>query len=395
MKQSYKIKTQNTELPDEQILKHKNFEEVFARYKSIVPAVYKTPLYKNPKLFMGLFLAGTIAVLVWLAVKEESNLADGNANQTEVIAEANEWGLIDWNFPHDHIQNYGIAKGGKLEWAANGMRFRAPANAFEFTDGRPAKGDISIEVVRITSPMELMGVSMGWNKGETQIEMAMIVPAGAFHISAQSEGEEVRLKKGVQMEVQLNAEMGFQKFENLHAWKNPRREKWSVTTIKINRVAANENKWDGFAMLENGQVLPPHNENKLDTIGNSVWVKLNIDELGYWAVAQINHSLSKFERYTFVNENGNALNAAKAIAIAENAPYAVVIKDRNSFQVEMPQGWATPGAMVVFMNRDKKLFKGTVQSNEGEKVKLQLKELKTDYMTISAFLSDVFDSAAQ
>lgn len=43
-------------LPDEQIDKHKDFKKVYYNYQRATKPLYKTPLYKNKKLFLVILL---------------------------------------------------------------------------------------------------------------------------------------------------------------------------------------------------------------------------------------------------------------------------------------------------------------------------------------------------
>jgi hypothetical protein len=60
----YRFKTDSTEPSDEQIGKHKDFGRLKANYNHATNPLYKTPLYKNKKVFLILILVALIAFLI-------------------------------------------------------------------------------------------------------------------------------------------------------------------------------------------------------------------------------------------------------------------------------------------------------------------------------------------
>lgn len=60
MKKKYnnnlKFETDNAPLSDEQISKHKNFNKLMHEYQDATKPLYKTPLYKNKKVFLVILL---------------------------------------------------------------------------------------------------------------------------------------------------------------------------------------------------------------------------------------------------------------------------------------------------------------------------------------------------
>ncbi len=55
-KNNLKFETDNTPLSDEQISKHKNFTKLMHEYQDATKPLYKTPLYKNKKVFLVIML---------------------------------------------------------------------------------------------------------------------------------------------------------------------------------------------------------------------------------------------------------------------------------------------------------------------------------------------------
>jgi hypothetical protein len=60
----YKFDLNPKEPSDEQITRHKDFNKVLQNYQKMTRPLYKTPLYKNPKIFLWLFLILLVIYLV-------------------------------------------------------------------------------------------------------------------------------------------------------------------------------------------------------------------------------------------------------------------------------------------------------------------------------------------
>ncbi len=63
------------DLPDEKINKHKDFKKLMYNYQTATTPLYKTPLYKNKKVFLVLLLILLLAfVIVEVIDKEEEEM---------------------------------------------------------------------------------------------------------------------------------------------------------------------------------------------------------------------------------------------------------------------------------------------------------------------------------
>jgi hypothetical protein len=60
----YKFKIDSPEPPEERVDAHKNFGRLRANYDTATKSLYKTPLYKNKKVFLVLVLIALVACLV-------------------------------------------------------------------------------------------------------------------------------------------------------------------------------------------------------------------------------------------------------------------------------------------------------------------------------------------
>lgn len=60
------------QLRDEEIQKHKDFKRLIYRYEEVTTPLYQKPLYKQPKVFLGLVLVVIILWLILASQEEES-----------------------------------------------------------------------------------------------------------------------------------------------------------------------------------------------------------------------------------------------------------------------------------------------------------------------------------
>ena len=68
----YKVRTDPKIPTDAEIASHKDFGKVMLDYKRATHDLRRRPLYKDPKLFLGLLLIIIIAWLIFMAVEEEN-----------------------------------------------------------------------------------------------------------------------------------------------------------------------------------------------------------------------------------------------------------------------------------------------------------------------------------
>lgn len=80
-----KFKSDNPPLSDDQIDKHKNFTKLMHEYQRGTTPLYKTPLYKNKKVFLVLLLI----LLVLFVIIEVIEKEEADNNPTPVKTEQN------------------------------------------------------------------------------------------------------------------------------------------------------------------------------------------------------------------------------------------------------------------------------------------------------------------
>ncbi len=76
-----KFKTGNAKLSDDQINKHKNFSKLMHEYQRGTTPLYKTPLYKNRKVFLVLLLILLITFLIIEVLEKEEQPAQPSDTQ--------------------------------------------------------------------------------------------------------------------------------------------------------------------------------------------------------------------------------------------------------------------------------------------------------------------------
>ena len=77
-----KFNIDKPDLPDEQINKHKDFNSLMYNYQSATKPLYKTPLYRNKKVFIIILLILLVMfVIIEIREKEEAEKTPTNQEQ--------------------------------------------------------------------------------------------------------------------------------------------------------------------------------------------------------------------------------------------------------------------------------------------------------------------------
>ncbi len=66
-----KFNIDKPDLPDEQINKHKDFKKLMYNYQTATKPLYKTPLYKNRKVFIVILLILLVMFVIIEALEKE------------------------------------------------------------------------------------------------------------------------------------------------------------------------------------------------------------------------------------------------------------------------------------------------------------------------------------
>ena len=67
-----KFNIDKPDLPDEQINKHKDFKKLIYNYQSATKPLYKTPLYKNKRVFIVILLILLVMFVIIEALEKEA-----------------------------------------------------------------------------------------------------------------------------------------------------------------------------------------------------------------------------------------------------------------------------------------------------------------------------------
>jgi hypothetical protein len=80
-----KFNIDKPDLPDDQINKHKDFKKLMYNYQSATKPLYKTPLYKNKKVFLIILLILLVMFVIVEIIdnKEEKKSTPVNTEQNK------------------------------------------------------------------------------------------------------------------------------------------------------------------------------------------------------------------------------------------------------------------------------------------------------------------------
>lgn len=78
-----KFNMDQPDLPEEQINKHKDFKKLMYNYQSATKPLYKTPLYKNKKVFLIILLILLVMFVVVEILDKDEASAPVNTDQTK------------------------------------------------------------------------------------------------------------------------------------------------------------------------------------------------------------------------------------------------------------------------------------------------------------------------
>jgi hypothetical protein len=205
MKHNYNIRLNDPPPSDDQIAQHKNFDRILADYHHLTQPIYRKPLYKNPRAFIGLVFIFVIGFLVFEAVDEEKE-KNALAEIPVAIRQAEQNAFLEpvrseLTVPYEEIKI--VPNGQNLYELNNGLELKVPADAFSYLNGEEVSGNnVRLSVRLITDPVEmaLAGIPMFTRDGQkpTQLESDFLL-----EIRAEAGGKPLKLKKGEKLTVLL------------------------------------------------------------------------------------------------------------------------------------------------------------------------------------------------
>lgn len=225
MKHNYKFRIDEPVPSDEQIDRHRNFDRVLADHRNITEPLYRRPLYKNPRAFIGLVLVLVIAFLVFQAVEEEDQAME-TANAIEEFDKVKDQRFLEpaglgFDVP---AETFEVSPGKEKEYELpSGVVIRIPANAFP-SDDNP----VQVSVREFEEPLAavLAGVPLDFE------ESKLAIPSQIFQITMTSNGKPIDLAPNAEIKVEMT---GLRNPETDHdvlyvldlnekIWKNSRSE---------------------------------------------------------------------------------------------------------------------------------------------------------------------------
>ncbi len=181
---------------DEQIDRHRNFAQVLADHRNMTEPLYRRPLYRNPRAFIGLVLILVIGALVFQAVEEEKEATE-MAGIMEQIEQARDQQFlqpagIGFSIP---AVVFDVDPGQEKQITLpSGVVVRVPENAFS-EEGNP----VQVSVREFNDPLIaiLAGIPLDFP------ESGMAVPSKIFEISTTSNGQPISLGPDAKITIEM------------------------------------------------------------------------------------------------------------------------------------------------------------------------------------------------
>jgi hypothetical protein len=291
MKHNYKINIDRPLPSDEQISRHKDFGRILADYHNLTQPIYRVPLYKNPKAFLGLVFIATVALLVFWAVEQEDKDLEKAKKQAELPVEirmAEENSFLKAPLPALQVpkESYAIDVTKPQTLTMNdGTQLTIPAHAFEDGNHEPIRGVAHLHVRRIHSVAEIIASGM-----PMQLEGQSLRPEGIFEIDLDLDPstakEPIALSEGQSITIEMPVSQSANAAQLY--WLDLSKRSWiaqatPVTAQVRNQNVASINPNDGFGVVEydaEGNIIPK-NKPAIDSAQAPIKVmKFNIDHFG-------------------------------------------------------------------------------------------------------------------
>ncbi len=269
MKHKYKINIDPPVPSDAQIDRHKDFGRTLAAYHNLTQPIYRKPLYKNPKAFIGLVLILTIAGLVFWAVEDEEKEKAKEKELMELpmdVKMAQENSFLKAPAQGIALQRVGFdIVGNKAQKITlnDGSVLTIPANAFELpSDMQPE--NVYLQATQAHSIAEVIAMGLPMQTDGKLIDPAKILEIKAFVPHAIGSRKEVTLAPGTKITIEvpvadnaLQARQLFTLDPKTHVWNSAATAPIQPQPKRSNRVSLDPN--DGFGVVEydaKGHVIP-------------------------------------------------------------------------------------------------------------------------------------------
>jgi hypothetical protein len=295
MKHKYKINIDQPLPSDDKIGRHKDFGRILADYHNLTQPIYRKPLYKNPKAFLGVVMIVTIALLVFWAVEEEDQ---EKAKQEQMEKWTTEMRLAQENSflkpPVPVLQVPAVkmeadAAQSQVLKLPNGLEVKVPADAFETEDGKPVTGNVDVEVRTLQSPAEMIAMGL-----PMEARNRLIHPLFVVDVKATQGGAQLRLRTGKVLDVQWPLNPGWEKAQHLFAldiqsrsWQGG--ENPAIQPILRKGNVASMGQEDGFGVVqydENGKVIPQRRPASDTSAAQIKVMQFQMNQLGIIALGE-------------------------------------------------------------------------------------------------------------
>jgi len=170
--------------------------------------------------------------------------------------------------------------------ASRGSRFSLPPSAFIDQNGKAVRGKITFRIKEVIDALDFVTSGVHLNYATPSGEVQYFQSAGMFHVSAEKNGEELRLAPGKTITVDFpnivpGDEFQLYKMDRDGAWKKSESQEQREERIETPREAVEIAPSMNDAPAGGGQpaALPPFEEPGTFTIGTR---RVRIDGLTWW-----------------------------------------------------------------------------------------------------------------
>lgn len=332
MKHKYKIKIDPPVPTDEQIAGHKDFGRILADYHNLTQPIYRVPLYKNPKAFMGLVLIMVIAGLVFWEVEREEKELKTQSQTTELPAEIQQAAQNSFRkaptptlaLPMVPV----IIQGDKPQVIAldGGLTLTFPEKPFATADGQPYSGDALVQIRQLHTLPELIAIGIPMQVGGQAISTTRLLEIAA-HPAANDRSTPLQIAKDQSITVEvkvpddaLQARQLFRLDLQKQAWLPASPAPLHPQERKENRASMNAN--DGFGVVEydvNGQVIPKPKPGTPSAAAPIHVLQFDLKQLGIICLGETQGQLpgTNTHKVRFTDASGQALRLLTLYGITQ------------------------------------------------------------------------------
>ena len=280
MKHNYNIRVDEPDPSEEVINSHRNFDRLLADHRNLTEPLYRRPLYRNPRAFIGLVMILLISFLVWQAVEEEDE-ARALAEMPIELKEARTRAFLNPPLPllAPEMERFSIDFGRDTQLTlASGTTVDLPADAFAAPGpGSEESLEVQVSIRELSDPFDALLAGVPLDFGDADC----VVPERMYQIEGQLDGKVLSLQPSA--DIRIKSESGrnlFEKDQVLYAldtatqsWQ-PMEEAIEVREERrpVERAVLN----DGFGAVEyneDGSVVETHVEHEEGGEEKSVWVR--------------------------------------------------------------------------------------------------------------------------